>query len=170
MGMIEDLTAPVEDETIRGSLDHCIKCTICETYCPFANATPLFPGPKYVGPQAERFRDGGDHSPDMSLDYCSGCGICTQVCPQGVKIAEINSKARAKLWDERGIPLRNKILARPTLGGRLATPFAGPVNWALGNRLVRGLIERVAGVHRKAPLPGLQGALSRVGRAIILLH
>ncbi len=157
MSMIEDLIAPIDAETMRGSLDHCIKCTICETHCPFSNATPLFPGPKYVGPQAERFRDGGDHSPDLSLDYCSGCGICTQVCPQGVKIAEINSQARAKLWDERGLPLRNKILARPSVGGRLATPFAHPANWALGNRRVRGLIERIAGVHRKAPLPRFAG-------------
>ena len=38
------------DELMRDSLDHCVKCTICETYCPVAAATPLFPGPKYVGP------------------------------------------------------------------------------------------------------------------------
>ena len=41
---------------MRESLDHCVKCTICETFCPVSNVTPLFPGPKYVGPQAERFR------------------------------------------------------------------------------------------------------------------
>ena len=35
---------------MRGSLDHCVKCTICETFCPVSNVTPLFPGPKYVGP------------------------------------------------------------------------------------------------------------------------
>ena len=79
---------------IRGSLDHCVKCTICETHCPYSNATSLFPGPKYVGPQAERFRARDEPSVDASLDYCSGCGICTQVCPQGVHIAEINTQAR----------------------------------------------------------------------------
>ena len=42
---------------MRGSLDHCVKCTICETQCPVSNVTPLFPGPKYAGPQAERYRD-----------------------------------------------------------------------------------------------------------------
>ena len=77
-------------ELVRESLDHCVKCTICESFCPYSAATPLFPGPKYVGPQAERFRRTGV-SPDTSVDYCSGCGICTNVCPQGVKIAEINS-------------------------------------------------------------------------------
>ena len=79
---------------MRESLDHCVKCTICESFCPYSQATPLFPGPKYVGPQAERFRRTGI-SPDISVDYCSGCGICTQVCPQGVKIAEINSQIAA---------------------------------------------------------------------------
>ena len=43
-------------ELLRGSLDHCVKCTICETACPVSNATPLFPGPKYAGPQSERYR------------------------------------------------------------------------------------------------------------------
>ena len=80
--------------------------------------TPLFPGPKYAGPQAERFRIDDDPSPDASLDYCSGCGICTQVCPQGVKVAEINTQRAAKLKENQGVGLRDRILARPTLAGR----------------------------------------------------
>src|SRR5207245_11515426 len=60
-----------EVEDVRLTLDHCVKCNICTTFCPVANVTPLFPGPKYVGPQAERFRS-ADVSPDASLDYCSG--------------------------------------------------------------------------------------------------
>ena len=115
-------------ELVRDSLDHCVKCTICETFCPFSQATPLFPGPKYVGPQAERYRAGAA-SPDVSVDYCSGCGICTRVCPQGVKIAEINSRARARLWEEQGIPLRNQLIARPSVLARPGCP-AGPARSA----------------------------------------
>src|SRR5712691_5188774 len=107
----------IEVENVRLTLDHCVKCNICTTFCPVSNVTTLFPGPKYVGPQAERFRI-GDVTADHSLDYCSGCGICTQVCPQGVKIAEINNQARAQLWEDRGIPLRNKLIARPSVRGR----------------------------------------------------
>ena len=55
-----------------------------------SNVTAKFPGPKYAGPQAERFRNAHEDSPDASVDYCSGCGICTQVCPQGVHIAYVN--------------------------------------------------------------------------------
>jgi glycerol-3-phosphate dehydrogenase subunit C len=143
-------------ELIRASLDHCVKCTICETYCPYSQVTPLFPGPKYVGPQAERYR-AGSRSPDASVDYCSGCGICTHVCPQGVKIAEINSRARARLWEERGVPLRNQLIARPTVIGRLGTPVAPVANWAIRNRPLRMLTERTLGIHRSAPIPPFAG-------------
>jgi glycerol-3-phosphate dehydrogenase subunit C len=147
-------------ELMRDSLDHCVKCTICETFCPVSKATPLFPGPKYVGPQAERFRD-HNISPDDSLDYCSGCGICTQVCPQGVKIAEINAQARVELKERSGIPLRDKIIARPELAGRLATPIAPLANWGLRNRWVRTAIERVVAVDRRAPMPTFAGRTFR---------
>jgi glycerol-3-phosphate dehydrogenase subunit C len=143
-------------ELVRDSLDHCVKCTICETFCPYSQVTPLFPGPKYVGPQAERYRGTGV-SVDASVDYCSGCGICTQVCPQGVKIAEINSQARAQLWEERGVPLRNQLIARPSVLGRLGTPVAPLANWALHNRPLRRLADRVAGIHRDAPMPRFAG-------------
>jgi glycerol-3-phosphate dehydrogenase subunit C len=144
-------------DLMRESLDHCVKCTICETFCPVSNVTPLFPGPKYVGPQAERFRTPGDPSPDASLDYCSGCGICTQVCPQGVRIAEINTRARARLKERDGFSLRDRVMARPSLTGRLGTPVAPLANRILANRSARLLAERVLGLHRDAPLPRFAG-------------
>ena len=63
-------------------------------------------------------------SVETSVDYCSGCGICTQVCPQGVKIAEINAQARNKLKRQKGVPLRDRIITRPTWLGRAGTPAA----------------------------------------------
>src|SRR3979490_3361040 len=146
---------PVTD-AVRDSLDRCIKCTICESFCPYSRVTPLFPGPKYVGPQAERYRGAGP-SVDASVDYCSGCGICTQVCPQGVKIAEINSQARAAMWEKRGVPLRNQLIARPSLIGKLGTPVAPLANWALRNRVLRGLAQGLMGIHRDAPMPRFAG-------------
>ena len=147
-------------EAVRDSLDRCVKCTICESFCPFSKVTPLFPGPKYVGPQAERYRDAG-MSADHSVDYCSGCGICTQVCPQGVKIAEINSQARAAMWEEQGqigqVQLRNQLIARPSVIGKLGTPVAPLANWALGNRTLRGLAHNLIGIHRDAAMPKFAG-------------
>jgi glycerol-3-phosphate dehydrogenase subunit C len=146
------MTAEQEFDAIRGSLDHCVKCTICETACPVAAVTPLFPGPKYVGPQAERFRGAGP-SVDASLDYCSSCGICTLSCPQGVQVAEINSRAREVMKRQHGMPLRDQLLSRPSVEGRLAAPVAPLANFVLSNRLVRQLTEKALGIHRDAPMP-----------------
>jgi len=117
-----------------------------------AAATSLFPGPKYAGPQSERYRHPGG-SVDASLDYCSGCGICTQVCPQGVEIAEINARARAQMRVARRMPVRDRLIARPSVLGRLSQPVAPVANAALGARPVRRAIEAAIGIHRDAAVP-----------------
>ncbi len=134
----------------RASLDHCVKCTICETACPVSAVTPLFTGPKFVGPQAERFRNG--ESVDHSLDYCSSCGTCTLVCPQGVQIAELNSQARAVMKADH-MPVRDQLISRTTLMGTMMTPVAPIANAALGIKPIRVLVEKVVGIHRNAPMP-----------------
>lgn len=138
----------------RASLDNCVKCTICETQCPVAAVTPLFPGPKYVGPQAERFRHG--ESVDHSLDYCSGCGICTMVCPQGVKIAELNSQARAVMKADH-MPLRDQLISRTTIMGAAMTPVAPIANAALKVKPLRKLVQAVIGIDADAPMPVAAG-------------
>src|SRR4051794_18824590 len=148
-------------DLMRASLDHCVKCTICETFCPVSNVTPLFPGPKYVGPQAERFRVDDEVSPDDSLDLCSGCGICTQVCPQGVHIAEINTQARAKLRKRTGFRLRDRLVAHPDLMGIAGTPAAPLANWTLSNRPLRALIDKAFGIARDAAVPAFAGRTFR---------
>ncbi len=140
--------------SLTQSLDHCIKCNICTSACPVAAVTDAFPGPKYVGPQAQRFRHKAQPVPDASVDYCSGCRVCNQVCPTGVRIAELNARARAQMVAERGMPLRNRIIARSGLVGRLSSgPHAPLVNFTLSFAPARWLIEQVMGIHRHAPLP-----------------
>ena len=151
------MTDLLELALLRGSLDHCVKCTICETQCPVSNVTPLFPGPKYAGPQSERYRVTDEPSVDLSVDYCSGCGICSQVCPQGVKIAEINAQARNKLKRQKGWPLRDRIITRPTWLGRAGTPVAPLANLSLKLKPARILIEKTIGIHRDAAMPAFAG-------------
>jgi glycerol-3-phosphate dehydrogenase subunit C len=136
------------------STDACIKCTVCQTACPVARVTDDFPGPKYVGPQAQRFRGPGldPHSPDRTVDLCSGCGICTRACPAGVLIAETNNRARAAIVADRGTSLRNRIISDTDLLARVGVPLAPLANFGLRNRFARWVGERVLGVHRRGPL------------------
>ena len=139
------------------SLDMCIKCNVCTTACPVAGVTDLFPGPKYAGPQAGRFRITENHSFDQSVDYCSGCRICNMVCPNGVRIAEMNARARARMVEQKKfsdrIRLRNNLIARADLLGKIAQPIAPLANSLLSANWIRNFMEYSLGIARKAPLP-----------------
>src|SRR4030043_1845093 len=153
----------IEQTTPELSLDQCIKCNICTTECPVSAVTDLFPGPKYVGPQAARFRLQDQPSPDKSVDYCSGCRVCDMVCPTGVKIAEINARARAS-WVKQGnvairLRLRNNLVARPELLGKVAHPIAPLANIALNLKPARRFIEFALAIHHSAPLPSFSRQL-----------
>jgi glycerol-3-phosphate dehydrogenase subunit C len=140
--------------SVGNTLDECIKCNICTSYCPVSEVTDKFPGPKYVGPQAERFRKlGQPHSPDHSVDYCSGCRVCNEVCPTGVRIAEINARARAQIVADRGMSLRNRLLGRNEMIGKLGSYVPALANLAMHNPISRILAEKVVGIARGAPLP-----------------
>lgn len=140
--------------SLEQSLDHCIKCNICTSACPVSAVTDLFPGPKYVGPQAQRFRKPGQPTPDESVDYCSGCRVCNQVCPTGVRIAELNARARAHIVQDKGLPLRNRLLGHSDLIGMMgAGPHAPLGNFVMSNPLARLAIEKTIGIHRNAPVP-----------------
>ena len=149
---------------VEQTADRCIKCNVCNTVCPVSAVTDLFPGPKYEGPQGQRFRAGIDtgDSPDRSLDYCSGCGLCTQACPEGVMVAEINQVARERLVTARGgLGLRDKLISRPSLMGRLARPVAPLANLLMAARPVRLAVEKAIGVHRAAAMPRFSGTTFR---------
>ena len=139
------------------SLDQCIKCNICVTACPVAAVTDLFPGPKYEGPQAARFRKPGQPTPDHSVDYCSGCRVCNMACPTGVKIAEINARARATMVEQGQVSwrlrLRNNLIARSELLGKVGQPIAPLSNLALSSPLSRWFAEAALDIAHEAPLP-----------------
>ena len=139
------------------SMDLCTKCGICHAHCPVATASGEFPGPKYSGPQAQRFRAIGSGY-ELSPMLCSGCGVCTSVCPNNVAITDIITLAKAEIVDQGAkLGVGQKLLNRPELVGRLGGIFPWLTNVLLGNSVVRGIVERVIGIHRKAPLPKVHG-------------
>jgi len=153
------MTKTTIHQPVEITLDQCIKCNICTTACPVAAVTDLFPGPKYEAPQAGRFRKPGQITPDQSVDYCSGCRVCNMICPTGVKIAEINARARASIVRQGRVPLRlrlrNNLVARAELVGKLGQPIYPLANFALNWKPARWIAEATLGIHRQAPFPKL---------------
>ena len=146
----------LDPAAIRQTMDACTKCGICQAHCPVAAATEAFPGPKYAGPQAQRFRVIGVHV-EHSAALCSGCGVCTSVCPNDVAITDIIALAKVDMARQHGVRFGQRLLNRPdrvgAIGGLL--PWLG--NALLSNRAARALAERLFGIDRAAPLPRFAG-------------
>lgn len=163
---IADIVEAASAESIGRSADACLKCNVCNTVCPVARVTDLFPGPKYVGPQAQRYRlatlgspgaSRATPTPDRTVDYCSGCGMCSIACPADVKIAEMNNRARAAMRAGHRPRLRDWLLGQTDLTGWLGTLTAPVANRSLRNRPFRWLVDRIVGIDRRAPLPSFSG-------------
>ncbi len=119
------------------SFDHCIKCTVCNMYCPVSQASHLFPGPKQSGPDAERLRIKNPELVDASLKYCTNCKRCEIACPSDVKIAEIIQEAKWNYAKIHWFRPRDFFMSRTDLVGTMATMFSFIVNFIVNLRIVK---------------------------------
>src|SRR5207237_9788516 len=65
-------------------VEACTKCTACNTVCPVARSTDIFRGPKFLGPESERYRSQAEAAVTAGLDLCSGCKLCAATSPTHV--------------------------------------------------------------------------------------
>jgi glycerol-3-phosphate dehydrogenase subunit C len=150
---VETFSDTVEEEH---SVEACTKCTACNTVCPVARSTEIFRGPKFLGPESERYRDPHEATVTAGLDLCSGCKLCEVTCPSQVSIQEYIRRAQNKGAREKGRTLRDWLLGHTRLLSRFGSLTAPLANFGNRNPLFRLLMERVVGIHRKRPLPKYQ--------------
>ncbi len=146
-------TDTVEEEA---PVEACTKCTACNTVCPVARTTEIFRGPKFLGPESERFRSPLEPTVTAGLDLCSGCKLCEVTCPSQVSIQSYIRRAQNKGAREHGRTLRDWILGHTRLLSAFGSWTAPLANLGNRNPLVRLLMERFIGIHRKRPLPRYQ--------------
>ena len=122
-------------------LDFCLKCSICHTQCPMVTKNPSYPGPKHLGPEAERLRLTGKKSSSQEqyeyLSYCLNCKRCDEACPHGVKPSVYNLRNRAAVRSVGKEGLRDWILAHNDWWGKIAGRMPGFSNILLKNPLVK---------------------------------
>ena len=128
--MIINSYQPTSEDILK-SMDNCTKCGICNSYCPVSNVTNQFPGPKYSGPQTQRFRSLEDLV-EISPELCNGCGVCMSVCPNEVAITDIITHAKSNLNNKnKKISFVQTLLNRPDTIGKLGNIFPALSNFIL---------------------------------------
>ncbi|MBL8688696.1 MAG: glycerol-3-phosphate dehydrogenase [Rhodospirillaceae bacterium] len=100
------------------------------------------------------------------VDACTLCDLCFMTkCPYvpphewDLDFPHLMLRYRAIEAKKRGVPVIDKQLTETDRNGVVAGMVAPVANWATdrGNRLTRGLMEKVGGVHRDADLPKFHG-------------
>lgn len=141
-----------EQNLSDNNFESCIKCTICTIYCPVTAVNPDYPGPKQAGPDGERYRLKRPYFYDEALKYCLNCKRCEVACPNDVKIGDIIQAARIKYADTRP-SLRDTMLCNTDFMGSVATRIAPVVNFTLGLKPVKFLMDKMLKIDRRRTFP-----------------
>jgi FAD/FMN-containing dehydrogenase/Fe-S oxidoreductase len=89
------------------------------------------------------------------LDLCLECKGCKAECPANVDMAKLKYEFLAHYHAAHGLPLRNRLFGRIEAVSRLGARVAPLVNWMSRVGPGRVLLEKVAGIDRRRPLPPL---------------
>ncbi|MBI2088435.1 MAG: FAD-binding protein [Deltaproteobacteria bacterium] len=87
------------------------------------------------------------------LDLCLECKACKAECPSNVDMAKLKYEFLHHYYKANGLPLRNRIFGRIEKLNRLGSRLAPLSNWFLNSRPNRWLLDHLAGIDRRRPLP-----------------
>ena len=89
------------------------------------------------------------------MDLCLECKGCKAECPANVDMAKLKYEFLHHYYEAHGLPLRNRLFGRIERLNRLGARLPALVNWASGLAVTRWLLERVAAIDHRRPLPKL---------------
>jgi Fe-S oxidoreductase len=95
----------------------------------------------------------GDERLHEILDLCLECKACKSECPLSVDMATMKSEFLAHYQEEHGVPLRSRLFGAIRPLNRLGAAAAPLSNLPGRFKPARALLERVAGIDRRRPLP-----------------
>jgi len=88
------------------------------------------------------------------MDLCIACKACKAECPSSVDMGKIKVEFLAQYHAANGTPLRDRIFGGIARLSRLSSGAMAPLaNWGVGNRLVRGIMQKVLGIAKERTLP-----------------
>jgi Fe-S oxidoreductase len=86
-------------------------------------------------------------------DLCVNCHQCRLECPAEVDIPKLMIECKAQYVATNGLKPSEWLLTRPDILATYASSFATVANWAIGNRPMRWLLEKFAGIAQGRKLP-----------------
>ena len=89
------------------------------------------------------------------MDLCLECKGCKAECPANVDMAKMKYEFLHHYYKANGLPLRNRLFGRIGEMNALGARMPGLFNWISNLAPSRWLLERVAGIDRRRPLPPL---------------
>ena len=144
------------DAEMRRQFDVCHGCRRCFNLC------DSFPRLFDLIDESETFELDSVPSSNFGdvVGACTLCDMCFMVsCPYvpphefRIDFSRLMLRSRAVLFRKGLVPWRDRQLAETDRNGRLASLGAGIVNFLLQQRVVRVVMEWLAGIHRLADVP-----------------
>lgn len=146
------------DEELRRVFDICHGCRRCFNLC------DSFPRLFDLIDESESGELDTVDSKDFQpvVDACTLCDMCFMTkCPYvpphefNLDFPHLMLRARAIEHKKGGVGFFERQLTETDRNGKLCCSMPGPANWAsrTSNKMTRGLMESIAGVHREAALP-----------------
>ena len=90
---------------------------------------------------------------EAALGHCLSCKACTTECPSNVNLALLKAELLHARWQRDGLPLRERLLGRADLLGKLGCLAPGLANAALRWPMLRMLLAKLTGLAPRRPLP-----------------
>src|SRR5881296_968970 len=90
---------------------------------------------------------------DAALSNCLSCKGCTPECPSNVNVALVKAEMLYARWQRDGLPLRERILSRVDLLGKIGCTMPALANAILDFKPLRALMETALGISAKRSLP-----------------
>src|SRR5881397_2703585 len=155
-----------KDRSFIGNLEQCNGCggclkhsgIMCPTFMATGEEVMSTRGRANIIRAALELRVNG-HDPlksaelDAALSNCLSCKGCTPECPSNVNLALLKAEILYARYQRDGLPLRERILSRVDLLGKIGCTMPALANRALGSRVARVAMEKTLGISAKRSLP-----------------
>ncbi|MBA2743631.1 MAG: 4Fe-4S dicluster domain-containing protein, partial [Chthoniobacterales bacterium] len=155
-----------KDESFIGNLEQCNGCGGCRKDAPTMCPTFLATGDEYLSTRGRanairaslELRTQGDdplrsYELEETLSTCLSCKACTTECPSNVNMALLKAELLYARHKRDGLPLRERMLSKIDLLGRLGCLTPRLANAALDFAPLRALMSKTLGITAKRPLP-----------------